>query len=422
MTPAQARKAEVQEGQELRCFNTGSLRVALLNATVVHVDRLGADEALFLRDGVIEYVGAPRRPPAGYRSFDMRGQYVLPGLVDLHAHGALGRHFNEADEGAWQTVLGAHLSAGTTSLLATLVSDSPAKMAAALAIQDRLPPGSGSIGCHLEGPYLSRDYRGAHPENALRTPSDGSWPALLGNSRHIKLVTLAPELAGADAMIRFLAARNVAVSAGHSGAEARVMDSAHRAGLRHAAHLWSGQSTLAKNGPWRLPGLLEYVLGSNDLTAEIIADGCHVPVPLVRIAYRCLGASRLSLVSDASAGTGLRVGATFEMGAARGIVSDGVALDARGESFCGSTSFLADILRFAVLRGEIPLVDAVRMASVTPASVIGLSDQIGTIAVGRAADLLVLDRDLGTVGVLRAGCPQHDAWASEVDWLQTADV
>jgi N-acetylglucosamine-6-phosphate deacetylase len=216
-------------------------------------------------------------------------------------------------------------------------------------------------------------------------------------------VTLAPELPGATDLIRALTARGVVVSAGHSAAGGAELAAAHRAGLRHVAHLWSGQSALRKDGPWRTPGLLEETLASTGLTAEVIADGVHVPAPLLRIAHRCLGPDRLCVVSDASAGTGLPPGTTFRMGAARGIVADGVAMSEDGGSFCGSTSFLADVLRYAVVRAGIPLVDAVRMATATPATVLGLADRIGSLGPGRVADLVVLDGDLRTRMVVRAG-------------------
>ncbi|MFF4159197.1 N-acetylglucosamine-6-phosphate deacetylase [Streptomyces sp. NPDC001678] len=377
--------------------------VAVVNASVVHADRVGSGDCLFLRDGVIEYAGEHRRPPPGYRVVDAGGDHVLPGLVDVHAHGAFGRTFNEAADDAWRTVLAAHTAAGTTGLLATLATDGPDAMAAALAVGHRVPPGSGLLGAHLEGPYLNPVFRGAHPHDALRSPGEESWRGLLPEPGFVRMVTLAPELPGAIPLVRELTGRGVVVSAGHSGASDEALAAARAAGLRHVAHLWSGQSALRKDGPWRRPGLLESVLASCGLTAELIADGRHLPAELVRIAHRCLGPDRLCLVSDASAGTGLPPGTTFTMGAARGVVAEGVALDHDGASFCGSTSFLSDVLRFTVLGAGVPLVEAVRMATATPARLLGLADRIGSLTPGLAADLVVLDRELRVRRVARGG-------------------
>jgi len=376
--------------------------IAVTNATVVHRDRVGAGECVLVRDGLVEHTGA-RRVLAGYEVVDVAGGVVTPGLVDLHAHGARGRTFNEADPAAWAAVLAAHAAAGTTSLLATLATDTPAGLTRALATAGTHGEGSALLGTHLEGPYLNPEFRGAHPADALRTPSDGSWRDLAGGPDTPRLVTLAPELPGATDLIRALAARGVVVSAGHSAAAGDELAAAQRAGLRHVAHLWSGQSALRKHGPWRRPGLLEETLASTGLTAEVIADGVHVPAPLVRIAHRCLGPDRLCLVSDASAGTGLPAGTTFRMGAARGVVADGVAMSHDGASFCGSTSFLADVLRHAVAEAGIPLADAVRMATATPAAVLGMADRIGSLAPGRVADLVVFDGELRPRLVMRAG-------------------
>nr|WP_237532345.1 amidohydrolase family protein [Streptomyces sp. SID8352] len=327
----------------------------------------------------------------------------MPGLVDIHVHGARGRTFNEADAGAWYSIAAAHAEAGSTSLLATLASDSLPALTAALAAGRRTAAGHRPVGAHLEGPYLNPEFGGAHPADALCLPDDGAWQALLSERDFLRMVTLAPELPGADKVIRAFTEQNVTVSAGHSGASSGVLTAARSQGLRHVAHLWSGQSALFKEGPWRRTGLLEAVLASEDLTAELIADGRHLPAELVRIAYRCLGPERLCLVSDASAGTGLPPDTVFSMGAARGIVADGVALAQGGESFCGSTSFLSDVLRFTVLEARVPLVDATRMATATPARVAGIAERVGSLVPGADADLVVMDDVLRVLRVARRG-------------------
>jgi N-acetylglucosamine-6-phosphate deacetylase len=162
-------------------------------------------------------------------------------------------------------------------------------------------------------------------------------------------------------------------------------------------------SMLTKRGPWRQLGLLEAALASDDLTAEVIADGFHVPAELVRIAHRCLGIDRMCLISDASAGTGLPLGCCFRMGSAEGRVESGVALTLDGSAFCGSTSSLASIFRFCVTRAGLSVVDCARMAATTPARLLGLEAQTGRIAEGLRADLVVLDDEMEAQAVMRAG-------------------
>lgn len=376
---------------------------------LVAPDGIVAGHDVVVRAGVIEDL-----PPAGRargRVVDARGGYVLPGLVDLHAHGAAGSTFNEPSAPTWRKVAEAHLLAGTTSMLATLATDEVDRMVAALAAGREAVAAEGTplVGVHLEGPYLAAGHRGAHPAELLREPDDGSWPAFLPFTDLVRLVSLAPELPGADALIERCAAEGIVVAAGHSGAGPEQLRAAAARGLSHVTHLWSGQSTLRKDGPWRVPGLLEAALGSDGLTAEVIADGRHLTPELVRIAYRCLGPDRLCLVSDASAGAGLPPGETFAMGGITGVVGHGVALTEDGGSFCGSTSFLLDTVRFAV-RAGVSVVDAVRMASTTPAAVLGLSGDRGALRSGAVADIVVTDPDLRPYAVMKAG-----AWVGDHD-------
>lgn len=383
----------------------------IVNGQLVLVDGVRSGHVLTIAGGRIERVSAVHEHHGGADTVDVAGGYVIPGLVDIHLHGAGGRTFNEPSADAWQAVLAAHRRLGTTTAVATVATAALEPLLAALEVGQRLLGEEipGLAGVHLEGPYLNPAQRGAHGEALLREPSDGSWQRLLPFLPALRLVTLAPELAGAPTLMRALDAAGVVVSAGHSAAGPEVVARARGEGLRHFAHLWSGQSVLTKRGPWRNLGLLETALASDEMTAELIADGVHAPAELTRIAHRCLGADRLCLVSDASAGTGMPIGSRFRMGSAEGVVDRGVAMSCDGQSFCGSTSFLADILRFCVRVAGIPLVDAVHMAATTPARLLGLAGRLGRIAPGLAADLVILSPDLAIQAVMKDG-----AWVKGV--------
>ncbi|WP_170305300.1 N-acetylglucosamine-6-phosphate deacetylase [Kitasatospora viridis] len=372
---------------------------SVIAGTLVLAERVGPG-AVVVRDGLVEEVVHGSR-----RVADLQWPgFIAPGLVDIHVHGARGRSFNEPDSRAWHSVTEAHREHGTTTTLATLGTSALPQLREAIAIGTaELATGHGGLaGLHLEGPYLADGYRGAHPPDLLRQPTDGHWREFTDHGT-VRMVTLAPELAGAKEAITGLSGRGVVVSAGHSAANADQVREAVAHGVRHAAHLWSGHTELRRHGPVREPGLLEAVLGSEELTAELIADGHHVTADMTRVAYRCLGPDRLCLVSDASPGTGLPTGARFGMGAIEGTVAQGVAISRDGRSFCGSVSFLADVLRFAVRQAAVPLVDAVRMATATPARAAGLADGVGRLKAGGRADLLLLDRALKVGAVLAAG-------------------
>ncbi|MFM9499856.1 N-acetylglucosamine-6-phosphate deacetylase [Streptomyces galilaeus] len=336
---------------------------------------------------------------------DANGLLVAPGLVDIHVHGAAGHDLTDPDPAAWHHVLDTHLSAGTTTMLATLASTSPERTAAALATASALITSADAptlAGVHLEGPCLAPAQRGAHDRAHLRIPAE-VLAELTPLPKGLRMVTLAPELPGADALIAYLAGQGVRVSAGHSAATSDDLTRARQLGLSHLAHLWSGQSTLTRPVLHRIPGLLEASLASHNVTAEVIADGHHLPAALLTIALRCLGPERLCLVSDATAGTGLTPGTTFHTGASRGRVHDGYAATADHSSLCGSVTPLAICLaRMQEMTGA-PLEDVLTMATATPARAAGLYPRKGSLLPGADGDVVLLGPDLSVRQVLLRG-------------------
>lgn len=376
----------------------------LLGGTLVLTDRITTGTVV-VRGDTIEDVLIGHRGLG--HSMDWPG-YILPGLVDIHVHGAGGRSFNEDSAASWESILALHRANGTTAAVATLAAATWPDLSDAMSVGYALAGDEAPVlaGMHLEGPYLSPAHRGAHGPAVLTTPADEMWRSLLegDDARTVKMITLAPELAGAEAAMMALSAMGVVVSVGHTAIAANGLDRARRHGVRHAAHLWSAQTGLTKQGPVRRPGLLEGVLSSDEMTAEIIADGHHVTAEMARIAYRCLGPDRLCVVSDASAGTGMPAGYQFRIGAAEGIVDDGVAVSRDGTSFCGSTTFLFDMLRFCVDQAGIPLLDAVRMCTTTPARVARIdATGLGAIVAGGPANLILTDPALRLCSVFSGG-------------------
>ncbi|MEU1519029.1 amidohydrolase family protein [Streptomyces sp. NPDC005811] len=339
---------------------------------------------------------------------DADGLLVAPGLVDIHVHGAAGHDFTEPEPAAWHAVLDTHLAVGTTTVLATLASTSPARTAAALATAATLLSGPEAhptlAGVHLEGPCLAHGQRGAHDPDHLRTPGQ-LLAELTPLPKGLRMMTLAPELPGADALTTYLTTAGVRVSAGHSAATAQDLARARRLGLSHLAHLWSGQSALTRPALHRVPGLLEASLASDTVTGEVIADGHHLPAALLTIALRCLGPDRLCLVSDATAGMGLPPGSTFRTGASRGQVHDGYAATTDHTSLCGSVTPLATgVARMQEMTGA-AVEDVLTMATATPARAAGLYPRKGSLLPGADGDVVLLDADLNVRQVILAGHP-----------------
>jgi N-acetylglucosamine-6-phosphate deacetylase len=237
----------------------------------------------------------------------------------------------------------------------------------------------------------------------MRTPDDGSPDRILEHHDILRIVSLAPERPGAIGLIRRLSSHGIIPAAGHSDARDDHLWAAIKAGLRHIIHLWSGQSTTIREGPWRRPGLLEAALVAEEITAEIIADNRHLPKTLLRLAYRCVGSERLCAVSDATSGAGLPDGAAFRMGEMMYEVHDGVGMLLDRSAFAGSTTLLNKMIPVLHEVAGIPLAEAVRMASLVPARLIGLDGRKGSLLPGRDADIVIFEDDFSAWQVMIAG-------------------
>lgn len=328
--------------------------------------------------------------------------YILPGLIDIHNHGAMGYDYMTGTEETFAAV-STHLARhGVTSAqCATVTAPVPELQAFLRAFRTwkakGKEPGCRFTGVHLEGPYLSVKNKGAHPQQDLRTAEDGyDW--ILENRDIVREVTLAPELPGMPAMIEALAKAGIVVSGGHDDAEPEDIETAAEKGMTHCTHIYCAMSTIHKTGLERRCGLCEYAMTHDTITAEMIADNHHIPPTLAKMIYKCKGADKLCVVSDAISAAGLPDGEWFTLGGeenpTKAFIGNGVAIMEDKTHYAGSVQALDQMVRNLVKDANIPLVDAVRMASLTPAKIVGLAEECGSIQVGKRADLCVMDRNL----------------------------
>lgn len=384
-------------------------RLALTNGRVVLPHRIVENGSVLVEDRqVVAVVSETDFAPAeGWTLVDVANRLVTPGLVDIHVHGASGHTFNEPNVEAYGAILAEHARQGVTSLLATTAT---APIDALIECLDFIQewrstnhPGAEVLGAHVEGPYFSVAQAGAQDPAHIRTPDDGSPQQLLAHADCIKLFSCAPELPGCLSLIRELRQLGIRVAAGHSNATEEALQPAIDAGLSHMIHIWSGQSSTVRSGPWRKPGLLEVTLTYDTLTAEMIADNRHLPPTLMKLAYRCLGPDRLCLVSDATSGAGLAQGSRYRMGNLEYEVHDGVGMLLDHTAFAGSTTLLNQMVNVLVNVVDVPLIEAVRMASLTPARIIGVDGHKGSLQPGKDADIAIFEEDFRAWGVLRCG-------------------
>ncbi len=382
---------------------------ALTNGSIVLPDELVTDSALVIADQRVVGLQAHATLPSDLPQMDVGGRLIAPGLIDIHIHGAQGHTFNEPTTEAFATITETTARNGITSLLATTATDDIENLLNCLAFTRRwmesAQRGSQILGAHVEGPYFNLRQAGAQDPAHIRNPDDGTPALLLAHHEIMRIMTYAPELPGALELTKQLVAQGIVAAAGHSNAREAEVVPLLDAGISHMIHLWSAQSTITREGPWRILGLLEVSLTDERLTGEIIADGKHLPPRLMKLAYQCLGPDRLCAISDATSGAGLLEGARFRMGGMEYEVHDGVGMLFDRSAFAGSTTLLNAMLPILIQEVGIPLVEAVRMASLTPARVIGVDGRKGSLTAGKDADIAIFNADFTAWEVFIGGQP-----------------
>lgn len=351
----------------------------------------------------------------GREILDAEGLYVFPGLIDIHTHGGGGGDFMDATKESFEQALRFHAKNGVTSVVATSVTAAPADIDQMLDMVRNYRTGKISsvgarvLGAHVEGPYLSKKNKGAQHERYLRVPSKDSYEFLLKAADVIKTVTLSPELDGAEEMTKKLTEHGIIVCGGHDdGWYERVLQ-IMQAGMTHCTHLWCAMSTVHMRNGVRSAGLCEAALLKDQLSVEVIADNHHISPEMVELICKCKGADQMCLVSDSLRAGGMptgearyRLGRASDADAMEFIVADGVAKLPDGSRFAGSIQPVSQMLRNVVSSTAIPLEQAVKMVTSTPAAIIHEAD-IGSIKLGNRADFCIMDKELQPVMTIVEG-------------------
>ena len=382
-------------------------RFALVNGRVVLPDQVVEGKAVIVDGAVIDGIVDVGELGNEMEQVDVNGRFITPGLLDIHTHGALGHTFNEPTAQAFDTITVENARRGVTSLLATPATAPISDLVACLEFTRQWMAdehdGAQVLGVHIEGPYFNVAQAGAQDPANVRNPDDGTVDQLLAHHDVIRQISYAPELPGAVELTRRLVELGIVAAAGHSSAKEDEVAAAINAGLSHIIHIWSAQSTTVREGPWRKPGLLEVSLAYDNLTVEMITDNKHLPPTLMKLAYKCIGPDRLCIISDATSGAGLPEGSRFRMGQMEYEVHDGVGMMFDHSCFAGSSTLLNEMIPILTKQVGVPLPEAVRMASLTPARVIGMAERKGSLAAGKDADIAIFNDDFTAWKVLING-------------------
>ncbi|HEY0733317.1 MAG TPA: N-acetylglucosamine-6-phosphate deacetylase [Herpetosiphonaceae bacterium] len=367
------------------------MRLTFTHAHLVDADGEQHDAALTIDGDQIVAVGANADSQAG--TLDLSGMIVTPGFVDVHTHGggSFNLHTTAADEirgyARWTPVTGTtSFLIGVVGVPATLPED---QLRAAIDAIETAGPGAEPLGIHLEGPYMSVNKRGAHDPSWLRTPEAAETEQLLALTKgYLRLITLAPELPHADAMISRLVEAGVTVSIGHTDATYEQARDAIPLGITHATHCFNAMRPLHH----REPGPLGAIVEAESVRGELIADGVHVHPAALRVMIRALGPERTIIVTDALSCAGLP-DAEFTFAGQPARVIDGVARLSDG-TITGSVLTTDQALRNLVELVGVSLPEAVGMLTLNPARSAGAAQRKGRLQPGYDSDLLIFDRDL----------------------------
>ena len=379
----------------------------ILNGNVLTPQGLKKNVAIFFRDGKIIDVTdknfeLPNDENISAEVIDAKGAYVIPGGIELHAHGGGGRDFMEGSEEAFRTAVNTHLRYGTTAIFPTLSASSTKMILDAAATTERLmAEGDSPIMClHLEGPYFNLDMAGAQMPEYVRIPEKDEYASILEQTSCIKRWDAAPELPNAMDFARYITSQGVMASVGHTAADFDTISAARDAGYSHATHLYNAMTGVHKRGEYKCEGTIESLLYYDNFTVELIADGIHVPPAILRYVHKIKGTERMCLITDALAVMAADNASAFDP---RVIIEDGVCKLSDRSALAGSIATMDRLIRTAVTQAEIPFVDVIRMTSETPARIMGIYDRKGSLERGKDADIVLMDSSLELCGVWSMG-------------------
>lgn len=337
----------------------------------------------------------------GAETIDAKGAYVTPGGIEIHCHGGGGRDFMECKEDAFVTAAATHLKHGTTTIFPTLSSSSQQMIDEAAEVCEKLiARGDTTImGLHLEGPHLNIKKTGGQMPEYICNPDPAKYIPMIERFKCIKRIDAAPELDGALEFGKFASEHGIVMGIAHTTAEYPEVLAAYNNGYSLATHFYNAMGGFHNVREYKHEGTVESVYLIDDIDVEMITDGCHLPDTIIRLIHKLKGVERTAIITDSLACAGSDSNYIFLPGA---IIEDGVCKVADGSALAGSIATM-DRLITTTHNAGIPLHDTIRMASETPARIMGISDRKGALVKGKDADILLLDSDTKLKAVYSMG-------------------
>jgi N-acetylglucosamine-6-phosphate deacetylase len=373
----------------------------IFNGHIITPEGIIRNGSVLIKDGVISSISDHDEEVSGAEMVDAGGRYISPGFIDIHVHGGGGFDFMDNTIEAFLEIAKTHARYGTTALFPTTLTGSAEDIVNTLKTYDKAYPlndmGSEFMGVHLEGPYFAMNQRGAQDPKWIRDPDPEEYEYIISQSGSIKRWSAAPELKGAISFARYLRSKEIIVSLAHTDAIYEEILEGFENGYTLATHLYSAMSGVTRRNAYRFAGAIESAFIIDDMDVEIIADGVHLPAPLLKLIFKIKGPGKIALITDAMRAAGMPPGESVIGNLHSGIkviVEDGVSKMPDRKSFAGSVATADRLVRTMTQMAGVSLTDAIRMITMTPAAIMKISDRKGSLVTGKDADIVIFDDNI----------------------------
>ena len=375
--------------------------IKIFNGKIITPDKIIDGGSILIKANIITAVSNGNIEVADAIEIDAQGKYISPGFIDIHVHGGGGYDFMDGNETAFLKIAETHAKYGTTSMLPTSLTSTKEEILRILGVYEvanrNNKNGAQFLGMHLEGPYIAMSQKGAQDPRYIRDPLPEEYEEILTQFSCIKRWSATPELKGAIEFGKYVKSKGVLPALAHTDAIYEEVVKAFENGYTLATHLYSAMSSVTRRNSFRFAGVVESAYIIDDMDVEIIADGVHLPAPLLKLVYKIKGADRTALITDAirSAGTDVTesILGSIDNGV-KVIIEDGVAKLPDRTSFAGSIATADRLVRSMISLADVSLEDAVKMISATPARILGVLNKKGTLAAGKDADIIIFDNNI----------------------------
>lgn len=386
------------------------MKLKITNGTVITPYRYIPQGTVVIENGSILGIHEGDVDVPDATVLDAGGDYIAPGFIDLHIHGGGGHDFMDGSENAFLEIAKTHARYGTTALVPTTLTSEKEDLLKTLEIYEtanaRNTEGAQFLGMHLEGPYFAMSQRGAQDPRYIRNPDPAEYKEVLAYSSSITRWSAAPELEGAIEFAKYVRSKGILVALAHTDAIYEEVLEGFDNGYTLATHLYSAMSGVTRRNAYRYAGVIESAFLIDEMDVEIIADGIHLPAPLLKLVYKIKGPDRIALITDSMRAAGMPEGESVLGPMATGlkvIVEDGVAKLPDRTSFAGSVATADRLVRNMIRMADVPLLHAIQMASATPARIMGVQDRKGSLQAGKDADIVLFDKDINVKTTLVKG-------------------